>query len=103
MSKFTQFFLAVILTFTVSACGTVIPGVSDIDKSQLSVTLAAVTNMFQPFVDWESGKKKALRQCAEFGYPSARPLEFSSQQCRQADQFGNCTSKQIEQKFICTK
>lgn len=88
--------LAVLLSLAISACVTVVPGISDIDKSQPSVSISGFEGTFS-LVDWDAGQRKAQEQCKEFGYTRADPLEF--QKKSGCGQYG-CT---ITRKFICRK
>lgn len=86
----------IIAVLSIAACGTAIPGISDIDKSQPSVTLTALTDNFNPTVDWSKGDAKATSQCKEFEYNRADPLEIHSKQCYE----NRCS---ISRKYICRK
>lgn len=82
------------------SCAPVNMGISNIDKSEPSVSVTGVTNIFQKTLNWEMGRKKATRQCQEFGYKTAEPLEFLQRRCQVRSQFG-CDSEAITQKYIC--
>ena len=84
------------------ACGPITPGISDIDRSQPSVSITGITNAFQKTIDWEAGRKKAAKRCQEFGYNKAEALDFVKRRCTRTGQFG-CDSEEVTQKFICRK
>ena len=84
------------------ACGPITPGISDIDRSQPSVSVTGITNSLQKTIDWEAGRKKAAAQCREFGYNKAEPLDFLQRRCVSTGQFG-CDREEVTQKFICRK
>ena len=88
--------VAVLFCFSTAACVSVAPGISDVDKSQPSVSISGYQGTFSK-VNWEIGQQKALEQCKEFGYNRADALEF--QRKSGCGQYG-CT---ITRKFICRK
>ncbi|MGC6534342.1 MAG: YecR family lipoprotein [Parvibaculales bacterium] len=87
------------VSFLAAGCGTVVPGISDVDKSKPSVELTGVINMFQPKIDWAAGQQKAVRQCREFDHDGARPLEMERKRCQNA----NCSIAEITRTFVCTE
>lgn len=92
----------IIAVLSIAACAPVDMGISNIDQSEPSVSVTGITNMFQKTLDWEMGQTKATKQCKEFGYAKADPLEFLDRRCQVVGQFG-CDSEAVTQKYICRK
>ena len=84
------------------ACAPITPGISDIDKSQPSVSITGITNMFQKKIDWEAAGDIAAQQCRKFGYNKADSLDFLKRRCAKVGQFA-CDREEITQKYICRK
>lgn len=77
-----------------------IPRISDIDKSSPSVTLTALLGAGIWKVDWEAGRRKATKQCQEFGYAVAESLGFINNKCAVTGQYG-CVQGESTRKYIC--
>lgn len=86
------------LTLFLAGC-TVVPGISDLDKFQPSVTLSATYTGFDK-IDWDAGAQKAKEQCAKLGYEKARALERAQSSCVTSNQYG-CLVYQDNLKFVC--
>ncbi len=108
MKKIHNLCLFLFVPLFIAGCGqTLIPGIVDIDKSQPSVTMGVQKGEFQS-IDWNAAQAKANKQCQEFGYWLAEPLEATRQSCADSSYYagqyggyGGCTVFQIERKYIC--
>jgi hypothetical protein len=102
MNSMKSLVMVAISSAVLFACGPINPGISDIDRSQPSVSVTGITNALQKTIDWEAGRKKATKQCLEFGYNKAEALDFGTRRCTKTGQFG-CEREEITRKYICRK